>query len=498
MKGKSRSQNAKINILVGYVTQIGICLLSFIGRRVFLQFLSADYLGINGLYSNIITVLSLAELGLDTAVLYSLYKPVAEHDTKLIKSLLFFFKRLYFVLAILIFIIGAALIPLLKIIIKTDIDETSLIIYYLLFLVNTVSSYFVAHKVALLSAFQEQRIYKMVTLGTNFLLQILYIIVLIIFKNYYAYVSATVCTTIITNIILGIITERLHPEVFNEKELVPIDKKPIVERMKATFLYKIGVVLINSTDNILISMLVGTTAVGFYSNYYTVVYAVSGFLTIITTSVISGIGNFAAQESKRQQKELFEMLLLFYHFVAAVGFIGFDLLLNNFITIWIGEKYLLNGKIVFVIALNFYLANAISPVWMLREANGLFGEVRFLILIRAVLNIVFSIILGLRTGVEGILIATAISLLMTNFWFEPRLLSRKLFDCSSWGYWAKQMKYALITAICFLISSYTIRLVGDDLVGMVVKAILIVGITSLLFLIMNIKSNEFKKIKTYF
>ena len=305
----SRSKNALLNIVFGYAAQMGILILSFVGRRIFLRFLSIDYLGINGLYSNILTVLSLAELGLDTAVLYSLYKPVADNDIPLINSLLKYFRKIYTVLALGIFAVGLALIPFLKFIVKSSLNDNSLIIFYLLFLVNTVASYFVAHKVAFLSACQEQRIQKLVMLSSNLILQVLHIIVLLIWKNYYVYVSATVVTTIINNLILNAICNKIHPHLKDKTEPVSFEKEPIRNRIYSTFVYKIGGVAINNTDNILISMLVSTAAVGFYSNYYTLISAIQGFIAIISTSLISGIGNLGAGGDKKRQYEIFSMVL---------------------------------------------------------------------------------------------------------------------------------------------------------------------------------------------
>ena len=452
MNGNSRTKNAKLNILFGYLAQTGIFILSFVGRKIFLHYLSADYLGINGLYSNILTILSLAELGLDTAVVYSLYKPVATDDYALIHSLLTFFKKIYYILALAIFSIGIALIPFLNYLVNSNVSNTELILYYVLFLTNTVASYFVAHKVALLSAAQKQRVQKLIALSFNLLLQVIHIIVLVAFKNYYAYIVATVINTIISNIVLSIVTKRMHPQIFASKEYVEFDKKQIISRILSTFLYKFGAVLINSTDNILISVIVSTVAVGYYSNYYTVVAAITGFVSIITTSLISGIGNKAATDSKNGQGDLFDMMLLFYHIIAAIGLIGFSLLFNNLITIWLGSEYLFDEKTVFIIAFNFYLANAISPVWMFREANGFFVKVKYLLIIRAGINIALSIVFGMLWGVFGIFLATAASLILTNLWFEPRILSREILHRSQIIYWKKQLKYFLTTVFCYAIA----------------------------------------------
>lgn len=492
----SRSKNALLNISLGYIAQIGILILSFVGRRIFLNFLSVEYLGINGLFSNILTVLSLAELGLDTAVLYSLYKPVAENNKALISSLLKYFKKIYRVIASCVFAVGLILIPFLKFIVKVDLPQQDLTFYYILFLINTVASYFVAHKVALLSAYQEQRVQKLVSLCSTLLLQVIHIVVLILWKNYYLYIVATVVTTIINNIILSIICNRMHQDDLKDQPYVEFDKKPIYQRIYSTFLYKVGAVLVNSTDNILVSILVSTAAVGLYSNYYTVIGALQGFIAIITTSLISGIGNLSTTGDRKRQHEIFNMMLLFYHFIGAVGFIGFSLLFNDVITIWLGKQYLFDQWTVLIIAFNFYITNAISPVWMYREANGLFNKVKFLMLIRAAINIVLSVVLGIVWGVMGVFAATAISLILTNFWIEPKILFENVFKTTSSSYWRSQIKYLFFSTLSWVSSYFAVHLLPDGLIFIVVKAIIVVVISSIIFCAFTIKSQEMKTLKT--
>lgn len=496
MKENSRTKNAFLNISFGYIAQIGIMILTFVSRRIFLQFLSADYLGINGLYSNILTILSLPELGLDTAVVYSLYKPVAERDNKTIASLLAFFKKIYGVLSVCIFAIGLLLIPFLRFIIKSDLPTQDLTYFYVLFLINTVASYFVAHKVALLSASQEQRIQKIVALTTSFLLQIIHICVLAIWANYYLYLVATVTTTIFSNFILGTICSKIHKYTFRETERVDIDKKPIMKRIKATFLYKIGVVLINSTDNILISALISTVAVGYYSNYFTLTSAVQAFIAIITTSLISGVGNLAVDKNPQKQLEIFDAMLLFYHMIGALGLIGFSLLSNEFITIWLGKEYLFDSPTVLIIALNFYITNAISPIWMFREANGLFEKVKYLLLIRASINILLSVAFGIIWGTFGILFATAVSLLLTSFWYEPRILFDVTMNTSQAYYWKKQLKYFAVTLFALFMSFLVLLIIPNrSLLFFLLRTMAVIVIVGPSFAIASIRTPEFSRLK---
>ena len=497
---KSRSQNTILNIFFGYAAQLGTIVLSFIGRRIFLQYLSVDYLGINGLYSNILTVLSLAELGLDTAVVYSLYKPVADGNEALINSLLAYFKRIYFALAGIIFLIGTALVPFLHFLIKSELNRQDLIYYYLIFLANTVASYFVAHKVALLSAYQEQRVQKLVVLSSNLVLQILHIIVLVVWKNYYLYVLATLLTTIISNLALGCVCDKIHPNIKKKLPPVDFDKKPIREKVYSTLIYKVGAVAVTNTDNILVSVLVSTAAVGLYSNYYVVYGSIQGFIAIITTSLISSLGNLGVSGDKKRQYEIFNFALLFYHFTAALGLIGFSALLNDVVELWLGAEYLFDWPTVFIIALNFYISNAISPVWMYREANGLFEQVRYLMLARAAVNIILSVLLGIIWGTFGILLATAISLAVTNFWYEPRILFKKVFDLSVREYWRTQGRYFLMSLLAMAVCYGAIGVLprAATLTLILIKTLLIILLTTGIFFVFVHRKPEYCEIKALY
>lgn len=494
---KSRGKNAVNNIIVGYGAQIVSIILTFLGRKVFLYYLSIDYLGINGLYSNILTVLSLAELGLDSALLYSLYKPTAEGNNVLISSLVFYFKKVYTYLAGLIMLVGLSLIPILDKIINSDLSHNKLIGYYIVFLSNTAIGYFSAHKITMLSAFQEHRYHKLALMCGNVIMQTMQVVVLVCFKSYFGYICCILLTTIIRNIILTLICNKKHPEINKENANAEFDKKPIIKRVVDVFIYKIGVVLINNTDNILISMLVSTAAVGLYSNYCIIIKSIQHFISIITTVLTSTIGNLSVTGNKKRQEEVFDMLLFFYHFIGAVGGIGFTLLMNPFISLWLGKEYLFDVKTVCIIAFNFYISTAISPIWMYREANGMFDKVKCLIMIRAGLNLILSFILGKFLGVFGILFATLVSLVVTSFWYEPHLLFGQVFNSSLRSYWFKQLKFLLITAISFIISLRIIGNLGNDWLAFIIKVLVIISCTLVIFILGCHKSRGYDLIKSY-
>lgn len=492
MKIDSRTQNAKANIIVGYISQIGTAIISFIGRKIFLLYLSADYLGVNGLFSNILTVLSFAELGLDSALVYSLYKPVANNDTNLVYSLLKYYKKVYRLLATVIFIVGVAIIPLFKYIINSDLENNQLIIYYLLILSNTVLSYFVADKAAVLSAFQKQRVQKAVTLLSNLIMQILHIIVLVIWRNYYLYLASTILSTIIGAVLLSFAFRRHIPREYQNASIVEFEKRPIIDRVASTFCYKIGAVLVSNTDNILISMLVSTLAVGLYSNYYTVTTLAQSFIAIMTTSLMNGIGNFAAKEKKSDQKQLFDMLLLAYHFIATLGLCGFYNCLDDFIIFWIGNEFVLDKQIVLIISINFYQTNILNPVYIFREANGLFSQTKYTMIIRALFNLILSYVLGIKYGIFGIFLATALSLLFTSFWYEPRLLCKYVFNSSVRVYYAQIIKHFATCCLSFATCCLICIFLHGGISVFLLKVILIMAVNTVLFSVFNFKSRAFR------
>lgn len=495
MYSNSRSKNVILNVIVGFLSQFGILLLSFIGRRTFVHFLSVDYLGVNGLYGNILSVLSLAELGLGSVVQFYLYKPVAEKNEKKICALMAYFKKLYMVIAGTIFLLGLLFIPVLRFVVNSDLPQGELIIYYIIFLLNSVVSYLSAHKVALLAAYQDNRLHKLLLFITQLMLQLTYIAILVFWHNYMIYVSVMLVFTVTNQVLLSVICNKRYPYLLNKEKSLNINRHAILENVKSTFIYKIGATVVNNTDNILISIIISTAAVGLYSNYFMVVNAIQGFLTIITTSLISGIGNLSADGDKKRMLQVFYSMLLFYHFVAAFGAIAFYFLFEDLITIWLGSSFVLDRFTVFAIAFGFYLTNAISPIWMFRESNGLFSEVKYLLLVTAGCNIIFSIILGKWLGLGGILLATSLARLFTQVWYEPRILFSKLFSSPEKGYWIKQIKYVVLTALCIGACSGIDQFLPHGILMMFIRAILFLSICATIWFLGNIKTEESVELK---
>ena len=276
------------------------------------------------------------------------------------------------------------------------------------------------------------------------------------------------------------------------QSLIEYEKKEIVRNVKSTFLYKFGQIIINYTDNILISIFVGTLYVGFYSNYSMITTQVQGFISILTAALIASIGNLVTENNKIRSYELFNQLTILFHIIAAFCSLCFLAVFNDFILLWLGKEFVLDIGVVFAITFSFYIQNIINQVWMYREAYGLFKEIKFLMLITALINIIFSVILGIKFGMAGIVIATGIARLLTTVWYEPKVLFKNIFNEDVRVYYLAQIKYCICTVISFLIVYYLTRELSVSIMSIGIKIILSFVVVISVFSILNSNNESFK------
>ena len=494
---KSRSENAFKNITIGIGSQLIILLTAFVSRTIFIQQLGAEYLGVNGLYSNILAVLSLAELGIGNVMVYSLYGPVAEKNEAKTNALLHFYKKAYRKIALAVFIIGICLIPLLDVITNSQILYHELVLYYLLFLLNSIVSYFVAYKAALINVDQKLYILQSLTTIVTLCKEVLQIAFLLITKSYILYLLIQIIFTVLNNYFISLKADKLYPFIKVKMDYGKIDTSIIKENIKSVFIYRIGSVIMNNTDAILISIIIGTVSVGYYSNYNLIITTVIMFIGMFIKTIYSSIGNLNAEGNKQKSYEFFNSLLLFFHGLSIFFSLTFLVVFNDFITIWLGEKYLLGIDVVIAIVVNFYIQHIIAPVWIYRETMGLYSQIKYVMIIAAVINIILSIIFGIQWGFAGIIIATAISRILTTVWYEPRFLYRIKFDQPISSYWKRQIKYMFISLIATYLSVLFTKDIATSLSLIIVKIFIVFIIVIAVFWVTNYKSKEFKMLIGY-
>ena len=495
MKEYTRSKNAILNIVFGYVALIGIKIIALISRRIFLQHLSIDYLGISGLYDNIIVILSLPEFGIDTAFMYLLYEPIANQNKEKIASLYQWFKKRYILLTIFVFAFGLLFIPFIRFFVTNNFLIKDLIGYYILSLLSLVTSYIMAPKVILLSAYQEQRYHKAIAFISALFLHITQIIVIKIWGNFHLYLLVVIISNIISIILLKLLCSKIHKEIYADANRIEIDKKSIITKTKEAFIYRTVTIFANGIDSILISSIVGTIALGTYLNYYVIICSVQEFVAIITASLISGVGNLMNENNIKKQNEIFDITNMFYHLIGTLGLCGFGLLINQFISFWLGKDLLFDSLTVFMIAFNFYLTSVMSPIVIFTEANGLFKNVKNLLIAQAMICIILSFVFGRMWGVCGIFAAKIISTILTIYWREPKILFNRVLKKPLSHYWKAQSKYGIISIVSFIVCCIISSIiVSRSLIGFITKVLFIVCFVCLLFYLVTKNTKENKRI----
>lgn len=495
MNKSSRTLNSVRNTLMGITNQIIVLLLSFVTRTVFIHYLGIEYLGVNGLFINILNILSLAELGIGSAIIYSMYKPLADKDTKTISALMNFYAKVYMFIGLFIGLIGLSLIPFLDLIIGNQTIDENLVIIYLLFLFNTIVSYFFIYKRSIIEADQKQYIISKFQLYFNIIKYLFQIIVIIYTQNFIFYLIVQTLTTFCENLFISKKADKMYPFLrkYKKERLNIEEKKSIWKNIKALMIYKVSGTLLDGTDNIIISVYVGIVWVGKLSNYTLLLGALSSFAGQFTQGIIASVGNFIAKESKEKQEFLLRVITLGHFFIFGFSFIFLYLFLNPFIELWIGDEYVLNNETVFVLSFNWYIMGMLSSMWIFRSTMGLFVYGKYRPLITAVINIIASIYLAKFMGITGVLLGTTIARVTTNVWFDPLIIYRYGLEKSVKNYYYTGLKYLLVVLINMGVLSFLLQNIsGENYIIFIVKILISIIVVTFSFWVIFSRTEEFK------
>jgi len=503
MNSSSRSSNSLKNMSMGFLNQLVTLLLSFVSRTVFIHTLGDEYLGLNGIFSDVLQLLSMADLGFSSAMAYSFYKPLAENDHEKLASLITFYKRIYNIIAISVTAIGLACVPFLKYIVNTEKDIPYLEVYYLFSLAGVVISYLFVYKTTLLTA--DQKDYKVVKIRTitSTLKVLLQIAVLYLFKSYIAYLAIGVLLNFFNNLIASLKAQKEYPFIKNSGKSVDKElQKSIFYNMRSVFLYKISGTLFNATDNILISMIIGTAVVGLYSNYLMVSSKLLLVEQIIFSALTASVGNVIAKEAAEKRYKVFEAMQSASFILCGVIVSAFCIMINDLIKVWLGDAYVFPVYTVLAIGLNTYFNCVLQPLWIYRDATGLYLRTKYIMLIGAIINIVLSIILGYLIGITGIIFASALARISSYFWYEPKILFKEYFEKNVGNYYIAILKNFLLV----IISVIAINFIGsfitiDNWIVLIIKGIIVGIVCLVIFLMAYAKTEGFQmivnKVKSY-
>lgn len=492
-----RTQKSILNTSVAFGAQIIFIMLGFLSRRVLIYSVGIQYLGINGLMTNILTVFSLAEAGIGVAIGYSLYKPLAEKNIEKIKSYMRFYRNTYRILAIFTIVIGSCFYPFLPYFLTGNTAPDVDIIYFL-FLGSAACSYLWSYKVTLNNSDQNSYLYTIANTITQILVLIIKILILYITENYILYLTIEISSTLIKNLIFTKFVDKRYPYLADDlvKPLEKSEKQTLFHNIKALFIGKFGYVISQCSDNLVISSMISITTVGLYSNYTTLISAVSGFVTTFSNGVIASMGNLIASESKEKAYEVYRKIDFINGWLYTFTSVCLLCLIEPFIQIWLGAEYILSKSLLIIIVLSYYLRGINSGIDIVKSAAGLFYPDRYIPVLEALLNLGLSIYLAQTYGLEGILFATLISFIFFSFWIKPFLVYKYIFEISFIQYIVFEGKKIVIFFIIAGITYYAQSFIHADswLWDIMLKIIVSSILSNLLLVIFFFRNPEFSYI----
>ena len=450
------SKNTRRNIVSAMLNKGVGLLFPFLNRTLFLWLMGAEYLGLNGLFTSILGVLALADLGFGTAVVCSMYKPVADDDRELVCSYLRFYRKVYRWVGTVIFVLGLCLLPFLRNLVKGDIPpELDLHVLYLIHLVNTSVGYFLfAYRGSVLNAYHRGDVMTNIRTFTSLAQYATVFLILFLTRNYYHYVLATVAFTVINNLLVYRESRRLFPEIDPRGELSADRRRKVVSDVKSIFMHKVGGVITNQTDNIVISAFLGLVAVGAYGNYYYVNTAVGGLAWSISSSMQNGFGNTIFTESREANFERFMRALRIVLAVVAGCAALMMALYQPFIEVWTGSRPELSRHFLtpLLMVVFFYVYQSRQTLLTFKAAANVWSQDRWKPLVAGALNltlnITFVVTLPEAYKLDGVILSTILSLVFVQIPWESYVMFTTFFDSrQAAAYWRVQTSFAIKSVV---------------------------------------------------
>ncbi|MGE6203831.1 lipopolysaccharide biosynthesis protein [Guptibacillus hwajinpoensis] len=493
----NRLKNSIRNILVALIGQgLGV-IITLVTRLIFVKYLNVEYLGINALFMNIIAVLSLADLGIATAMVFSLYKPIAENDTKQITILMQLYKKIYSYIGLTVFLIGILILPFLDIFIKGEPGIDNLGFIFFLYVLNAASTYLFTYKRSLIIADQKQYISTIFMYSRIIVVNLFQIFILVYTQNFILYLLVQFVFIFLENWLISHLANRMYPFLRNKtkEKLDEYTLGNIKKNIKAMMIHRIGSIVVFNTDNIILSSYIGISIVGLYSNYLLIINTVNNLIGQIFSSITASIGNLGVLEEGKVLNDRFSTANFVGFWIFGFSSICFYILLNPFINLWIGEKYTFDMLVVLVISINFYINGMRQATLTFRTALGLFWYDRYKPIYETIVNLVASIVLVQYLGILGVIIGTIMSTLFICTWLEPFILYKYGFKSNLKEYFLKYLIYTMVLILAALLTILIVSFINFfGVLGFVIRLLICIFIPNAIFLIFFYKTNEFKSL----
>lgn len=499
MEQKSRTEYSALNASAAMISQVLTIVVGYLTRVVFTHLLSEQYVGLNGLLLDVIQVLSCTELGIGTAITYVLYKPVAEGNIEKQKSLMRLYRNLYRMVAGIVLCAGLLVLPFMDVLIKNKPDVEHLTLIYLMYLVNAVLSYLFMYKRSLLEVHQKLYIGVLYSNGFLLLQYVLQIAILLLTKNFLAYLSAALLCTFCGNISLAAKADRLFP-FLRDKRVHPLpaeERREVVKNIRAMMMHKFGFTVVSSTDNLLLSSMVGIGSVACYSNYFLIIGSVQQVLSQIFLGITASVGNLGVTEDERRIRKILEAAFFIGQWMYGVVAICLYELLSPFVEISFGVQYVYAQSIVLILCVNFYVTGMRQAVLVFRDTMGLFRYDRYMAVAEAIINLVVSILLAKSLGTAGVFIGTLISTLTTSTWVEPLVFYQIRLKESPMRYFGKYVLYTIVILGAAILTDRVCGMIsGSGWLLLLLRLPVCVVIPNLLLLLCYHRTWEFQLLKS--
>ena len=495
---KSRFANSARNMTFSLASQAVTILLNIVGRRIFVEVLNAQYLGISTAFSSILSILALAELGVGSAIIYSLYKPIAESDTEKIKSLMRLYRTTYCLIGGLIIAVGLALLPFLDFFVEEMPDIPHISWIYVMLVLQSGITYFFSYKTSFLTATQQSYILQKYNMATTVIQLVLQNVVLLLWGNYMLYLALGILCPFVKNLCATMQINRMYPFLKEKaQKLSKEDTAPIKKNILALFIYKVCQKLSTTIDTLLISKMLGVNEVAIYANYHLVIeYSDVLFNTVLGT-VTPSIGNLMTTDDLKKKQNFFAVLQMLYYWIGTYLAVGLLVLFNPLIELWLGTEYLFPHSIVIALVISITLTNFQRPCSLLRDANGLFWYGKFRPLAMAIINLCSSIYLVSQVGAIGVVIGTALSKLLTFVWYDPYIVYKHTLKNGLGKYFVKYGLHWLLLAVLALVCNGLYNLMKlTGITGFAVGFIMVTVIVNGTFLLLFGRSAQFRYLLT--
>ena len=500
----NRTKNTIRNTAWGICQKTVNILGPFVVRTILIFRLSSEYAGLNSLFTSILSILSLSELGFSNAIVYSMYKPVAQDDKDKICAYLNIYRRAYRYIGLVILSIGLLITPFIRFMIKGNVPaDINLYILYLMYLFNTVISYFLfAYKTSLLSVYQREDVVSRNTIISNLLLYMLQIVALIAFGSYYMYTLLIPVATVVLNLINSREVDRLFPDYKPYGTITSEEKKELKKNLAGIMIWKVGGASRNALDSVVISIYIGLTTVAIYDNYMYVIGGVIAFLGVIVNSMTAGIGNKIENASVEANYTDFKKFQFMYLWIASWCAVCMLCLYQPFMRLWMGEKLMLPTYMVPLFVYYFWMMKQGDINSAYYQAAGLWWYGKWRSVFEAVINLSLNLILGYFFGVMGILLATIIAYLAVNVYGSSIIYTQYFKNHSFWGFWKENIKFLSVTIlsgwISYIICSYIKSiLISQLLIQLICNLVVCIVIPNIFFFLLLHNDESFNISKDF-